>query len=200
MASPKTLSRDFKHVKRHAPGGVAGFNGWIGFGIGLAAGLAVALAVHLYHLRDQAAANVPQPTAEAPPASATAPTEVPPPSPTESKQDFTFYDDLPRQEVEVPATVAGRTPARGSALPKGDVTLQAGSFKQTEEAEKLQARLAQYGIDSKIQRFSLDDETWFRVRIGPIATVEQLDSIRARLAEAEIDATPVTAMADAPPP
>ena len=200
VASPKTLSRDFKHVKRHAPGGVAGLNGLTGFGIGLAAGLAVALAVHMYHLRDPAAAGVPQPAAEAPPASATAPTEEPASSPTDTKQDFTFYDDLPRQEVEVPGAAAGRTPARGSALPKGDVTLQAGSFKQPDEAEKLQARLAQYGIDSKVQRFSLDDETWYRVRIGPIATVEQHDAIRAKLAEAEIDATPVTPIVDAPPP
>ena len=125
---------------------------------------------------------------------------MPPPSPAEAKQDFTFYDDLPRQEVEGPGAVAGRTPAGGSALPKGDVTLQAGSFKQPDEAEKLQARLTLYGIDSKVQRFSLDDETWFRVRIGPIATVEQLDSIRAKLAEAEIDANPVSAPAETPPP
>ena len=77
-------------------------------------------------------------------------------------------------------------------LPTGDVTLQAGSFKQPAEAEKLQARLAQYGVDAKIQRFSLEDETWYRVRIAPIATVEELEAVRAKLAEAEIEATPVT--------
>ena len=41
--------------------------------------------------------------------------------------------------------------------------------------------------------FSLDDETFYRVRIGPIATVEELESIEARLAEAEIEAARVTA-------
>jgi len=85
-------------------------------------------------------------------------------------------------------------------LPTGDVTLQVGSFKQAAEAEKLQARLAQFGIDAKIQRFSLEDETWYRVRVGPIATVEEHDAIRAKLAEAEVEATPVTAAAEAPLP
>ena len=64
----------------------------------------------------------------------------------------------------------------------------------------LQARLAQYGVDAKIQRFSLEDETWYRVRIGPIATVEELDTVRAKLAEAEIEATPVTNQSVTPAP
>ena len=55
MSSPvssgaRTLSRDYKHVRRHAPGAPGqGFSGWAGFGLGLAAGLSVALAVHVYH-------------------------------------------------------------------------------------------------------------------------------------------------------
>jgi len=38
------------------------------------------------------------------------------------------------------------------------------------------------------------------VRIGPIATVEELDTIRAKLAEAEVEATPVTAQPLTPLP
>jgi len=55
-------------------------------------------------------------------------------------------------------------------------------------------------VDAKIQRFPLDDETWYRVRIGPVATVEEVDALRARLAEAEVEATPVTAEAEVPLP
>jgi cell division protein FtsN len=72
------------------------------------------------------------------------------------------------------------------------VVLQAGSFKQTSEAEKMQAQLALVGITAKIQRASVDDETWYRVRIGPIATVEELQNVQSRLREAEITATAVT--------
>jgi cell division protein FtsN len=106
---------------------------------------------------------------------------------------------LPKQEVEVPERGAPAS-AGGTARPGGELTLQAGAFKQLAEAERLQARLAQYGVDAKIQRFSLDDETWYRVRIGPIATVEETDALRAKLAEAEIEATPVTAEAEVPLP
>jgi cell division protein FtsN len=183
----RTLSRDYKHVKRNTPGGHA-FSGWIGLLAGLAIGLTIALGVFL-HYRDLAPAE-PRAAAANPPASAQA-TEEAPPAPVDPAKDYTFYDMLPTQEVQVP-----KQPEKGgskaSALPAGDVVLQAGSFKQPAEAEKLQATLAQYGVDAKIQRFALEDETWYRVRIGPIATVQELEAIRAKLSEAEIEATPVT--------
>jgi cell division protein FtsN len=157
------------------------------FGAGLAVGLAVAFGVHLSYQNRLAA--VPMPDADVPPASAQAPEEAP--APVDAGPTYEFYDMLPKQEVEVPES-SKQAAAPASMLPTGDVTLQAGSFKQPAEAEKLQARLAQYGVDAKIQRFSLEDETWYRVRIGPIATVEELDAVRAKLAEAEIEATPVT--------
>lgn len=198
MTNAKTLSRDFKHVKRQAPGAVA-FNGWTGLAIGLAIGLAVALVVHLHY--KNSVPTEPRPDADAPPASASAPPEVAPAPGTDAAAgpEFDFYDMLPKQEVEVPHT-ASKHAAQGTTMPRGDVTFQAGSFKNVAEAERLQARLAQFGVDAKIQRFSLEDETWYRVRIGPIATVEELESVRAKLAEAEIEATPVTAQAIEPSP
>ena len=186
VTTAKTLRRDYKDVKRHAPG-AAPLGTWMAFGSGLAVGLAVALGVYL-HFQNRLAAE-PEPDAGAPPASAQAPEETPVPG--DAGPTYDFYDMLPKQEVEVPES-SKRAAAPASMLPTGDVTLQAGSFKQPAEADKLQARLAQYGVDSKIQRFSLEDETWYRVRIGPIATVEELDAVRAKLAEAEVEATPVT--------
>lgn len=197
VSSGKTLSRDYKHVKRHPPGTPA-FNGWIGLLAGLAIGLTIALGVHL-HYRNQAPAE-PLPDAATPPASAQAPEEAAEaPAVAAEDPEYSFYDMLPKQEVEVPAPPA-RSTAPGSQLPKGDVVLQAGAFKQVAEAEKLQARLAQYGIDAKIQRISLEDETWYRVRIGPIETVEEFDRIRTKLAEADIEASPVVPVPEQPLP
>jgi cell division protein FtsN len=191
----RTLSRDYKHVKRNTPGGQA-FSGWVGLFAGLAIGLTVALGVFL-HYKDLAPAE-PRAAAAKPPASAQS-TEEAPPAPVDPAKDLTFYDDLPRQEVQVP-TPTEKAGGKASALPAGDVVLQAGSFKQPDEADKLQAKLAQYGVDAKIQRFALEDETWYRVRIGPIATVQELEAIRAKLAEAEVEATPVTPSVESPPP
>jgi cell division protein FtsN len=195
VATGKTLSRDYKHVKRHTPGS-HDFNGWIGLAAGLAIGLVVAFGVHLHYQNLEPA--VPQPAADAPPASAQAPEEPAALAEIEEAPRYDFYDILPNQELEVPESALQKHTAR-QTLAEGSITLQAGAFKQIAEAEKLQAKLAQYGIDAKIQRLSLEDETYYRVRIGPIATVEELEAVRAKLAEAEVDAMPVTAVAVPPP-
>jgi len=92
-------------------------------------------------------------------------------------------------------TNGGTTWAKlAGGLPKGDIMLQAGSFKQQAEAEKLIATLALNGIEAKIQRFPMEDETWYRVRIGPIATAQEFDQIRTKLQDADIAVTPVAPM------
>jgi cell division protein FtsN len=193
----RTLARDYKHVRRNTSGGQP-FNGWMGLLIGLSIGLAVALGVFL-HYRNPPPAQ-PTPEAVVPPASAQA-SEPEGPAPAGPANEYDFYDMLKNQEVEVPAT-ASATPA--AAMPaglRGDVTLQVGSFKGQDQAEKMQARLALHGLESRIQRFTLQDETWYRVRIGPIGTVEELDAVRAKLAEAEVEATAVSSeVVEAPPP
>ena len=196
MSAGRTLSRDFKDVRRNTPGSPASFSGWTGLAIGLAIGLSVALAVHL-HDREIPATVEPVPEAAAAPASAQA-GEEDAAATGDTATNFDFYKMLPEQEVEVPppsTTRAGVT----STLPQVEVVLQAGSFKSQDQAEKLRGRLAMYGVGAKIQRFALEDETWYRVRIGPIATVEELEGIRAKLAEAEIEATPMTSVIDTPP-
>lgn len=197
MTPSRTLARDYKHVRRNTSGGQP-FNGWMGLLIGLSIGLAVALGVFL-HYRNPPPAQ-PTPEAVVPPASAQA-SEPEGPAPAGPANEYDFYDMLKNQEVEVPAT-ASATPA--AAMPaglRGDVTLQVGSFKGQDQAEKMQARLALHGLESRIQRFTLQDETWYRVRIGPIGTVEELDAVRAKLAEAEVEATAVSSeVVEAPPP
>lgn len=201
----RTLNRDFKDVRRHTHVAVGQtFNGWIGLGVGFALGLAVAFGVHLYDRRQVASTAEPVPAAEKVPASAAAPDDAITEASTASPDapDLDFYDVLPKQEVDVtttPTKASGGAAAR-TPLPTGDAVLQAGSFKQTSEAEKMVAQLALYGIDSKIQRASVDDETWYRVRIGPIATVEELRNVQSKLREAEIPATPVTSIEEAPLP
>jgi len=189
----RTLGRDFKDVRRHAPAAPGpAFGGWPGFAAGLGLGLAVALAVHVYHRNQQAVVAGPVPEPAQTPASAAAPDDgaiADTPAPPE----LDFYDMLPKQEVEVPGQVQPEPSAASNApLPTGDVVLQAGSFKQATEAEKMQAELALLGVSAKIQRASVDDETWYRVRIGPIATVEELRNVQSKLREAEITATAVT--------
>jgi len=189
----RTLGRDFKDVRRHAPAAPGpAFGGWTGFAAGLGLGLLVALAVHAYHRNQQVVVAGPVPEPAQTPASAAAGDDGAIADAT-AAPELDFYDMLPKQEVEVPGQVQPEpSPASNAPLPTGDVVLQAGSFKQATEAEKMQAQLALLGVSAKIQRASVDDETWYRVRIGPIATVEELRNVQSKLREAEITATAVT--------
>jgi cell division protein FtsN len=207
MAGPtggRTLSRDFKDVRRHTPVAVGqGFTGWVGLGVGLTLGLSVALAVHLYDRQQPAPGPEPVPATSQAPASEVVSDDAAVSAlsaPDTAGPDLEFYDVLPRQEVEVPESSATPAAAAKTPLPTGDAILQAGSFKQSTEAEKMQAQLALLGISSKIQRASVDDETWYRVRIGPIETVEELRVIQSKLREAEISAPAVAPVEEAPLP
>jgi cell division septation protein DedD len=205
----RTLSRDYKDVRRHKHVAVGhGFNGWVGLGIGLGLGLLVAFGVHLHYSRQLAAAAVPVPAPDAAPASSIATDDsIDGPGTAAvdlaATTDYGFYEMLPKQEVEVPDPAQDRARVSKAAkppLPRGDVVLQAGSFKQQVQAEKLVAKLAYMGINARVQRTPVDDETWYRVRIGPIETVEELEAVRSKLLEAEITATAVTPVEETPLP
>jgi hypothetical protein len=180
----RTLSRDYKDVRRHAPG--QPFGGWTGFGAGLGVGLVIALAVHLYDRNQVSVPVEPMPAAAQSPASESASDDgAVTATDTPAEPELDFYDMLPKQEVEVPGKSGKASPAAAKTpLPTGGAVLQAGSFKQSTEAEKMQAQLALVGISAKIQRASVEDETWYRVRIGPIATVEELRVVQSKLREA----------------
>lgn len=200
----RTLSRDFKGVRRHKHVAASqAFSGWVGLGVGLGIGLAIALAVHLYHRSDDAdvAEALPAPATAPAPASAAATEEadVKPATGATEGPEFNFYDVLPTQGVEVPESPVDAAPVK-TPLPTGGALLQAGSFKQASEAEKMVARLALHGVDAKIQRASVDDETWYRVRIGPIDDVREFEAVKSKLREAEISATPVSTIEETPLP
>jgi hypothetical protein len=200
----RTLNRDFKHVGRGSARGAGSVPTWLAFSVGLACGLAVALLAWL-NPRERAPAE-PQAAVESTPASQRAADEtagdpggevapVPPPdSATAQPMDFSFYD-LDRQVVEVSTEKPPST-----AAPTQELLLQAGSFRSLEPAEKLQAALALHGIDSRVQRFTVDDENWYRVRIGPVRNADQLLEIQRKLADADIEAFEVRPDSEIPPP
>jgi cell division protein FtsN len=108
----------------------------------------------------------------------------------DSGKQFDFYEMLPKFEVVVPE----REKVEGSATrvapieKPGAYMLQAGSYRNFADADRVRAQLALQGIESKIQRVSVDNDTWHRVRIGPISDLAELNRTRARLRQADIDA------------
>jgi cell division protein FtsN len=172
-----------------APGWV-----WMLFGLGL--GLIVAIGVYLrVPAGAPASASRTAATADAAPArvapAATRPAERPPQRAAAEENRFDFYEILPQFEVVVadddsPAAATAATRPRPAAAP-GSFLVQAGSFSAAADADRLKANLALLGLESHVQRVTIEDDVFNRVRIGPIADIDTAKRVQRQLRDAGID-------------
>jgi cell division protein FtsN len=110
------------------------------------------------------------------------------------KPKFDFYKILPGQEETVSEKelqARARAASRGQQDSAKDVYfIQAGSFQNPAEADNQKARLAILGFESSVEPANLPDKgTWYRVRMGPYTKVEEINRVRAMLAQNGIDAS-----------
>lgn len=185
------MPRDYKHSK-HRSGGSSGISGLAGFVLGLAFGLSVAVGVYLYDRRPEArvaAQSAPMTRDDAPEKPGQTQAE---PAAEDAETRFEFYEMLPKFEVVIPeqdGTVPSSGSTSGGPVEKpGAYILQAGSFRNQADADRVRALIALQGVESKIQRVTIDKDTWHRVRIGPIKNLKQLEDTRTKLRQARIDA------------
>ncbi len=162
------------------------YPGWVWMMFGLTIGLSVAIAIYI---NDRSPGVAVEPLAQ-PPANidnnseqARSQPEKPP------RSRFDFYSMLPNFEVIIPEQEPDvRADSGPQAVVKpGVYVLQAGSFTEYKDADRRRANLAMQGIESKIQRVTIDDKTYHRVRIGPIDDLDELNVLRSRLRQAQID-------------
>ena len=110
----------------------------------------------------------------------------------ESKPKFDFYTILPELEIAIPEeelTESGNSSKQTTSSPKtsANYILQAGSFRNPEQADRLKAKLALQGIVANIQSVKINNnDIWYRVRIGPLDDVKTLNRTRKRLRENNI--------------
>jgi cell division protein FtsN len=106
-------------------------------------------------------------------------------------EKYDFYEMLPNFEVVVPEKekdVKRDLPATAQIERPGVYVLQAGSYRNEADADRVRAQLAIQGIDAKVQRVAVDADVWHRVRIGPITKLEELNKLRKQLQAADVDA------------
>jgi cell division protein FtsN len=181
------MARDYKS-KRRPSGGSSGWKGALG---GLAMGLAVAGIIYIKDHRPDAPLvrtaktdrrklrNTEMADSEAGEAGAT----------EEPARSYDFYDRLPKFEVVVPEKEKDVKPDL-RAVPetrRGTYVLQAGSYKNFADADRVRAQLALQGVESKVQKVSVDNDTWHRIRIGPISKLDELNRLRTLLRKADVD-------------
>jgi cell division protein FtsN len=179
------VARDYKPKR----GRRNGFSGWVGLSCGLLLGLGLAAVVYVKdHPSDAPLAKTgkaerkkfrgDQPEAEPGDSSAEEPAKA-----------YDFYDMLPKFEVVVPEKDKDVRPDTKSVpeTRRGTYVLQAGSYKNFADADRVRAQLALQGVESKVQKVSVDNDTWHRIRIGPISSLDELNRLRQILHKADVD-------------
>ena len=195
-----------KQAKRNG-----GMPAWMWALLGLALGLVIAAYFFLGDVwknrnNDQ---PTPNPAAEAPKtqseeAVAQVPTEKP-------KPKYDFYTLLPEKEVLIPdaelkaqadaeakknaapkptaATLdlVTATPETNAAAAESRFLIQAGAFKNQDEAENLKATIAMTGEVARIESAEINGTTVYRVRLGPYSTASTLSAAKQTLSSHGIE-------------
>jgi cell division protein FtsN len=121
------------------------------------------------------------------------------------ERKFEFYDILEGKKQATPTGVpAVKSPAAAAAQTTaptaptaptptaGGQYLQVGAFQKSADADNLKARLAMLGFEANVAEVTVPDKgVMHRVRIGPYASVEELNRARNQLSQSSIPATVV---------
>jgi cell division protein FtsN len=110
----------------------------------------------------------------------------------EPAQKFDFYKMLPNFEVVVPdkekdKDVRHDPPAAAKVTRPGIYVLQIGASHSEPAADSVRDRLRKMGFDAKVQRAATDGDVWYRVRIGPISSLDELNKTRRDLQAGGVD-------------
>jgi cell division protein FtsN len=181
----RLTSRDYKSAK----GRPVNLGRLREFGFGTLLGLVVAGGAFIYLGGRHDAAHDPVETPRPEP-HRTAPAEAETAAASQAEK-YTFYDRLPNFEVVVPEKdkeVKRDLPATAPVERPGVYVLQAGSYRNQADADRVRAQLALQGINATVQRVAVDADVWHRVRIGPVTRLEELNKLRKQLQAADVDA------------
>lgn len=191
-------------ASRRGAGGGSKIPGWLWLFTGVALGLFLGFLVFLNKLQQQPKQTDDSIKSEQ---KATVKNKV-----DKSLPKFDFYAVLPKMEVILPredetevrpsgkkippstSNTATKGPEKAAAAPgeQGKFMLQAGSFRNSADAERLRAEYTLDGFNVRVQPGVLDNgDTWYRVMIGPFSNKTDLRNAQTRLAVRHVDALPI---------
>jgi hypothetical protein len=167
-----TRKRKALNQKKNSPPHV-----WRWYGWGVITGIFMCFFLYLTTLPADPGAGTELPVANATAALAK---EDPP------KPRFDFYTLLPEQTIDIevePGEVAKSRTSKQTEL----YLLQAGSFKQADDADHRRAELLLLGLEPKVEETNGSNGHWFRVYVGPFESRSQLAKARSLTAAQNID-------------
>jgi cell division septation protein DedD len=103
------------------------------------------------------------------------------------KPRFDFYTLLPEQTIDVQVDPAEVTAPRDAPGATETYLLQAGSFRQREDADRRRAELLLLGLEPSVEETTGDNGRWFRVYLGPFDSRSKMSRARSLTAGQSID-------------
>lgn len=95
-----------------------------------------------------------------------------------------FYELLKQSEVPVPEASA---PPLSEQEPTVEYILQAGSFRDSNDANRMRAELILLNLEARIETIGIaDGDIWHRVMVGPYSSRSQMAKARSTLASKNI--------------
>lgn len=211
-----------KNSSRSNDGSSGGFPVFAAIMLGIVMGLAIAGGIAWMIIKKAPVAMAPKETHEATePETKPAPAaEKPASKPTapnagDDKARFEFYKELtdkpdgsgkrpapkpapsttkPAPHTTPPATAVTPAKPADSAAAKATYFVQAGSFQNSDDAEKVKAKLALIGMEANIQPANIPDKgIWYRVRLGPYHGADEMNAALTTLKQNGINAAPMRA-------
>ncbi len=181
----------------------------LGILIGMVVGLAVAggVAWHLstrpsaftskeqkeQHDSQAAAPAAPVAPVQKQPVASTQPSSTAASGVANGKQHFTFYEILTDKDSSTSKGSGHTTPAPKDNAKTPTATayfLQAGSFSNSDDANKLKVKLALLGMESSVQTADVPGKgTYYRVRLGPYHSTDELNKAKDTLKQNGISNT-----------
>lgn len=121
--------------------------------------------------------------------------------PPKKKPKYAFYEMLPNYEIVVPQDSNGSASSKKTRKEQatlieepGQYIIQAGSFRDFEEADRRKARMAMLGVESNIKKVTIageeddeDDQVWYRVQVGPNSNLQRVNATLRTLEKQGID-------------
>lgn len=197
------MTKDYKPAPPKAkPAGKSSpfFSGLL---VGLLLGIGASVAVAIYVKKGETpfqekVTQAPEVAAIGKPADKGNAPEAAPPAEAPKKEDrFTFYGILtgsesPVTEQEVKQATEQKAPQAASeqpAAPSENYYLQVGAFQTEQEADNTKAKLALIGLEAVVQTATIPEKgILHRVRVGPLANLEEINKARSELARNGFDA------------
>jgi hypothetical protein len=105
------------------------------------------------------------------------------------KPRFDFYTLLPEQTIDVELAPDESPRPRTGTTGEGSeqYLLQAGSFRQREDADRRRAELLLLGLEPRVEEATGDNGRWYRVYLGPYDSRAKMARARSLTAGQDID-------------